>query len=411
MSVQRFSTSSWEIESDTENSNLERGNEMRELIPYVELSRAVDRPFVRPPNFQYQFVKPTYRSQSLEREMPTSSTHSADSNDECRISLKLASEILSTFDGKSMPVKKFAKDCRDVWKSVKPTERGFLIKIIEKKIVGDAKSYLRRRRDNYDVEELLADLEQVFAPRDTLDSLQTSLSIIYQKKGESAIQYGIRVNELLDDILDAVDRECTAETAYGIKIRARDNARNCYITGLSSKIETQVRQKNPEDLRKAIDLAITEEEYCKHRSRIMTREDERVHSSRSGNSSAQEKCQTARVFQAGYSAARNVVPLSFLCFGCKKPGHIRRDCPENKSQAGQFRSNYGKRSREWGPDPDAKRSREHRYSRSNYSQPQNLAAQQPLNSNNTPRNNATGGAIIKARAESTELPMISMQKE
>lgn len=74
----------------------------------------------------------------------------------------------------------------------------------------------------------------------------------------------------------------------------------------------------------------------------------------------------------------------------KEPGHINRDCPENSSQTGKSWGDYGKRSRQWGPDPDAKRSREHQYSRSNCTRPKNLSARQVLSANNTPRNNATG---------------------
>lgn len=91
---------------------------------------------------------------------------------------------------------------------------------------------------------------------------------------------GTRANEPLNEILNAVDRTCTADTAYSTKNKAKDNVRNCYIKGVSSRIEAQqVRQKDPQDLRNTIDLVVTEEEHYKLRSRIMTRDDERVESS------------------------------------------------------------------------------------------------------------------------------------
>ncbi|KAH0553330.1 hypothetical protein KQX54_001127 [Cotesia glomerata] len=354
--------------------------ENQELVSYV-----VDRPYDRPLN--HWSVATVDQTASKIKETPDESD-----NDACQISLKLASDIIPQFDGRSIPVWEFTKICRDVWKAVKSNERQFLIRIIEQKILKEAKSYARRRRNTYDINELLESLEKAFTLLDTLDALQTCMSNIYQRTGESAFQYGNRVNELLDDILDALGRECGADIIYGIKRRALENACNCYITGLSSKIELQMRQKNPATLQAAIDLAIDEEEYYKNRSRVY-RDDirrdrrERGRDRRLDVRRTRDAPETVRVNKV--EATRTADDKSSLyCHNCRRTGHKTRDCRYNGRQESSHP--FKKRQGYYDQKYSNKRCRDDHYN--HQAQPQNNPDN--LNSRNAPQTSALRGIAI-----------------
>lgn len=333
-------------------------------------------------------------------------------SEECRISLKLAMEILPKFDGKTMPVWEFTKNCRDIYHAVKLNERKFLLKIIERKIVDDARRYVRRRRDAYDLEELLSTLERAFKSRITLDALQAQMSNIYHCTSESAIQYGNRVNELLDDIIDAIDKECKPDVAHGVKCRAIDNALNCFITGLNNKIEAQVRQKAPRTLQIAIDIAMTEEEHQRLRSRIIRESDRGVSSIRDNRSEKEyshHKIHSARVFNIRDSRRENFDKISNTCHICKESGHFQRDCPHANKHRNNHpprkevqRCNYCQRIGHFENDCYTKRDRERKWD-SRRINATNEQSNNHLNSNRAPRIDASRNIAIVARPESTEL--------
>ncbi|KAH0552454.1 hypothetical protein KQX54_010269 [Cotesia glomerata] len=348
--------------------------ENQELVSYV-----VDRPYVRPLN--HWSVATVDQTASKIKETPDESD-----NDACQISLKLASDIIPQFDGKSIPVWEFTKICRDVWKAVKSNERQFLIRIIEQKIVKEAKSYARRRRNTYDINELLESLEKAFTPRDTLDALQTH------------------------DILDAIGRECGADIIYGIKRRALENACNCYITGLSSKIELQVCQKNPAMLQAAIDLAIDEVEYYKNRSRVY-RDDirrdrrERGRDRRLDVRRTRDAPETVRVNKVEATRTADDDKSSLYCHNCRRTGHKTRDCRYNGRQESSHP--FKKRQGYYDQNYSNKRRRDDRY---NYqAQPQNNPDN--LNSRNAPQTSALRGIAVKALPHTTELITFSTQNK
>lgn len=415
MSNSSRSTSSWVVACPQDISHSDISSDLSfefdsrrdsQVMPLV-----IDRPYVRPPGYRPPSPVPERCEHLSIEELPSTSARDNTESDVARLSLKLASEIIPKFDGKSMPVRKFTKLCREVWEAVKPSERKFLAPIVKQKIIKDAESYVRRQ-DTDNLEELLKTLERAFTPRHTLDTLQTRMSNVYQEQGESAFKYGNRVRELLDDILDAIDRENNPDFEYGLRNRAVDNACSCYVTGLNSAIEMPVRQGKPATLQAAIDLAMDEEEHQKNRDRVRREKTvrydrrERDQERRIGTRRFRDNIETVQINEIRATRNNDDYRSPLYCRTCRKPGHTSVNCNNFKrreiptcaycNRKGHNESNcYTKRDRE--------RRGAHTTS---YAVPKGN-----LNSDLAFRDGATKSVAIKSRPNSTKLVTISTGTE
>ena len=215
------------------------------------------------------------------------------------INIKLAADMISTFDGKTPLILSFIRACQSAEESILPGDKHLLMRLVRNKIVGNADLYLQNNAEPTSISSLLDTLRATFNPRRDLSQLQARISNLIQGNNESVVQYGIRVSEILRKTLDAIEEGFPKETITGMKMGTNKNAVSCFTRGLHKSIENRMQNRHATNLQGAINSAVTIENEL--------------------------ECSYGT-----YNAPE--------CYGCGKPGHYKKNCP------GQKFTNYSHRT-------------------------------------------------------------------
>ena len=114
--------------------------------------------------------------------------------------LKLAREIIPTFDGTKMSVNMFIEHCRAAAKSVDETDIYLLKMFIKNKVTGQARKHIQDKV-GASLKETLKSLQRAFGSRADASQLAQELALITRKQEESVAYYGIRVSDILNRII------------------------------------------------------------------------------------------------------------------------------------------------------------------------------------------------------------------
>ena len=109
--------------------------------------------------------------------------------------MKLARDIIPTFDGTNMSVNMFIEHCRAAAKSVDEADMYLLIMFIKNKVTGQARKHIKDKVGP-SLEEILKSLQRAFGSRADASQLAQELALITRKQKESVADYGIRVNDI-----------------------------------------------------------------------------------------------------------------------------------------------------------------------------------------------------------------------
>lgn len=162
--------------------------------------------------------------------------------------------VPKSFDGYNIPVSKFIRGCLFAHDSIDPRERDHLFWMVRTRIVETAESSIQDR-DITTLEELLLHLKQTFTEHSNISHLNSMLATVAQRADESAINYGIRVNETLKKIVEAIEERNPSDIAHGMVVSARDTACENFVMGLKKGLALRVRVERPKTLQDAMNAA------------------------------------------------------------------------------------------------------------------------------------------------------------
>lgn len=172
-----------------------------------------------------------------------------------------ALKILPEFDGRNMPVAKFARECKDLETLIDLRDKNIYLRMVKSRVTGIASQYLEFKNFNC-LDQMLDELRRAFSATTNLSQLQAELSRVTQRSNEGVSQYGLRVTRLLHRMIEKINSTYQNDVARGMIQGVSDGAIKCFISGLSDQLSLLMAYKEPFSLELAInDAKLLESNY------------------------------------------------------------------------------------------------------------------------------------------------------
>lgn len=175
------------------------------------------------------------------------------------LSLNQALNTIPPFNGNSDMLGPFCKAVRDIVRTYGPASEPWIINSLATKLRNKAfDGYATRLSQYKSVSKLLNDMTVQYSSPGGADAAQAELKVVRQRSGESAADYGARVQVLHNRLLNIYDNDASLENweRRAGKTKANQDALEQFLFGLEGSLEHQVRSKNPSTLRDAIAQAV-----------------------------------------------------------------------------------------------------------------------------------------------------------
>ena len=168
--------------------------------------------------------------------------------------LKLARDIIPSFDGMNMSVNMFIEHCRVAATSVDESDMHLLIMLVKNKVTGQARKHIQDKV-GASLDEILKSLQRAFGSRADPSQLAQELAVITRKQGENVADYGIRVSDILNKIIIKVMEKNPGTQGLERCQEYKENAIKNFMRSLDRETLYFVRGRFPTTLDEAIELA------------------------------------------------------------------------------------------------------------------------------------------------------------
>lgn len=181
-----------------------------------------------------------------------------------------AYKAIPNYDGKNMPVERFARICKRVSSCLNPQEVEQLLKLIPSKLTGSANIIIEAENPPT-IDSLIKTLKRAFSTNKDLGDLENELNSITQNYDESVIEFAAKMREILnlitDKLRDVYARDNQQEILQARIEEATAKAKRAYVRGLISNIGSQLFLYNAESFDEIVDRAQTIEYELKKQKR------------------------------------------------------------------------------------------------------------------------------------------------
>lgn len=246
------------------------------------------------------------------------------------MSIKLAIDLVPKFDGKSCALSKFIKQSKLAYDRVHPNDKLNLLALIKNKIEGEADQLIANRGDPETLNDLISLLKNSFAKSFDVDRALDELNSLKQSDRESVEAYGARASEILSRGLEASKEKYNSQEIFGVNVMLNNAAVTGFIRGLVNSMHNAIlSREKPTSLSKAIDDASALERETDKRNNFI-------------NINPVNRNQMYNYPKINILTTDN----SRVCYNCRKPGHVRKNCPRNHGFAKkhQLYCNYCRRT-------------------------------------------------------------------
>ena len=250
----------------------------------------------------------------------TSPTMSA--TDIAYMPLKLASDMVPQFDGKSSSVEYFIKQCKVAEAYVKPGDKPLLKALIFSKIKGNAFDLTEGCYS--DLTELLETLRESYSKVHDIDDIEDQIKELRQKPDEKISDFGATTKKILNLGVNFAESNSSSSNLSSVIDSLKSKAKKAFIKGIrSEKIKSRVSDSKPESLEMAIKIAMKIERESIEHAKYFPSDPKDIGTSSNNNDKYIKSVN--KINSTPRSTPRT-------CYNCGDPGHIKMNCPLNNKQ-------------------------------------------------------------------------------
>lgn len=257
-----------------------------------------------------------------------------DSTNSPYLPLQAAINLVPTFNGTNIPINSFIRKIEQVKSAIHARDIPLFTTLVSTKIEGPAENYIQRGSLD-SLSKLFEDLKRAYSTKQLLPDIQTQISQSVQKQNESALEFGIRIEKLVETACEVSSSTSNNhEQAAILNKFIKDTATRSFIKGLTNDLEYRVGNEKPCTLREAIDVATRVEKLISERKLLESFRDA------ASSSQTEIKCkickQTDHVDKYCPKRRSSLVDQSSVnCRYCKKRGHSIENC-ETKQRNSKY---------------------------------------------------------------------------
>ena len=241
--------------------------------------------------------------------------------------LKLAADMIPIFDGKSVSIEYFIKQCKQAESFVKPGDKPLLQALITSKIKGNANDLTEGSYSG--LTELLKTLRACYSKLHDIEDVEDLIRDLRQEPNEKIADYSARVKKTLNMGVDMAIENPSSVDLNSIIESLRTKAKKGFIRGIRNEtIKNRViLDKESDTLETAIQIAMKAEKDLLEHAKLFALGPKDVGDKTNNNADKFIK-QVNKI---------NSTPRT--CFTCGDPNHISKNCPKNNRSKNYKRIN------------------------------------------------------------------------